>query len=93
MDASNTDEDLLDEDRESAKDAVREAMDVFSDINHSFQQSFEDGKKEHSEVIKNMASQLDELKNDLESVLEKTRHSDFVAGLNNIMNRIMYWRN
>mmetsp|Transcript_5689 Transcript_5689/g.6989 ORF Transcript_5689/g.6989 Transcript_5689/m.6989 type:complete len:189 (+) Transcript_5689:99-665(+) len=93
MDTSNIDEELLDEDREDAKDAVREAIDVFSDISHSFKKSFEDGTSEQSEVIQKMASQLEELKNELESVLDETKRGNFIVGLNNIMNRIVYWKN
>ena len=87
------DNDLVDDDKETAKDAVREAVDVFSDINYDFQKSFNDGgDNNHSEIIQNMSSQLEELKNELDSVLGETKRGNLLLGLDNITKRIMYWK-
>jgi hypothetical protein len=84
----------LDDDKETAKDAVREAIEVFSDINYEFQKSFEDEEKdeEHAEILKQMTFQLDELKTELDSVLGETKRGNLLLGLDNITKRIMYWR-
>ena len=68
----NKDDELLDDDRENAKDAVREAIDVFSDLKYNFQKSFEDEKDEkHSNIIQNFAMQLDQLKSELDKMNAK----------------------
>lgn len=84
----------MDDDKETAKDAVREAIEVFSDINYEFQKSFEDEEKdeEHAEILKQMTFQLDELKTELDSVLGETKRGNLLLGLDNITKRIMYWR-
>lgn len=89
----NKDDELLDDDRENAKDAVREAIDVFSDLKYNFQKSFEDEKDEkHSNIIQNFAMQLDQLKSELDVVLGETKRGNLLHGLDNIMNTVMYWR-
>jgi hypothetical protein len=84
----------LDDDKETAKDAVREAIEVFSDINYEFQKSFKDEEKdeEHAEILQQMTFQLDELKTELDSVLGETKRGNLLLGLDNITKRIMYWR-
>ena len=87
------DDELLDDDKETAIDAVREAIDVFSDLKYNFQKSFEDEKDEKlSENIQNFAMQLDQLKSELDVVLGETKRGNFLLGLDNIMDKIMYWR-
>ncbi len=90
-----TGDDLSDDDRETAKDAVREAIDVFSDLSYDIKHSFDEGDLDqtHSDLMKNLTVQLDELKNELDSVLGESKRGNFLHGLDNIMKKILYWKN
>lgn len=90
-----TGDNLLDDDKETAKDAVREAIDVFSDISYDIKHSFDEGDLDqtNSDLIENLSVQLDELKAELDSVLGETKRGNVLLGLDNIMKKILYWKN
>lgn len=90
-------ESLMEEDRETAKDAVREAIDVFADISYDFSKTFRGGEessfdRKTNETIQNFALQLEELKTELDTVLGETQRGNLLNGLDNITKRIMNWR-
>lgn len=87
----------MEEDRETAKDAVREAVDVFDDISYDFSRTFSGDESsfsddESNDVIQSFAAQLDELKKELDLVLGETKRGNLLVGLDKIMNRIINWR-
>lgn len=86
----------MDEDKQTAQDAVREAIDVFDDIRYDFSKTFsEEGSRldgESNDIIKSFAKKLEQLKEELDSVLGETNKSNVLFGLDNIMNTITKWR-
>lgn len=67
---------------------------MFSDLRYDFRKSLKESDihEKHSEIIENFSLQLDELKHELDSVLDETKRGSFLQGLDSIMNRIGHWR-
>mmetsp|Transcript_24707 Transcript_24707/g.30385 ORF Transcript_24707/g.30385 Transcript_24707/m.30385 type:complete len:192 (-) Transcript_24707:97-672(-) len=95
IELDESDEDGLADDKETAKDAVREAVSVFSDLIDDLTHEEKDNNdiEKRSQAIQMLhGSQLEDLKNELKLVLEENQRSNILLFLESIRDKIAIWK-